>query len=153
MPIFFRKPTRITNRPTNATLPYDIWTNVISFQSIKSGILTYEISDHLPILLSLIDFKYKRCFSDTNMSKFNSLIESLDTAAVLSERDSNLSFKLFMNLYNAEFNRCNGFPLVRVKENKKVAPWFDTELQTLLLKQKNYLRFTCIKRPPTQFVK
>ena len=74
------------------------------------------------------------------MSKFNLLIESLNTAAVLRERDPNLSFKLFMNLYNAEFNRCYGFPLVRVKENKKVAPWFDTELQTLLLKQKKLFK-------------
>ena len=133
-----KKPTRITS--TNATLLDRIWTNVISSESIKLGILTYEISDHLSILLSLElsnpsqtpDFKYKRCFSDTNISKFNLLIESLDIAAVLSENDPNLSSKLFMNLYNDEFNRY--FPLVRVKENKKVAPWFDTELQTLLSK-------------------
>ena len=40
-----KKPTRITS--TNATVLDHIWTNVISSQSIKAGILTYEISDHL----------------------------------------------------------------------------------------------------------
>ena len=72
-----KKPTRITS--TNATLLDHIWTNVISSQSIKSGILTYEISDHLPILLSLElsnpsqthHFKYKTCFSDTVLHSSN----------------------------------------------------------------------------------
>ena len=139
-----KKPTRITS--TNATLLDHIWTNVILSQSIKAGILTYEISDHLPVLLSLRlssysqapGLKYRRCFSDTNISKFNASVESLDITAVLNESDPNLSFKLFMSLYNTEFN--NHFPLVRVKETKSFAPWFDTELQALLSKKEKLFK-------------
>ena len=126
-----KKPTRITS--TNATLLDHIWTYVISSQSFKAGILTYDISDHLPVLLSLRlssysqapGLKYRGCFSDTNISKFNASVESPDIIAVLNESDPNLSFKLFMCLYNTEFNK--HFPLVRVKETKSFAPWFDTE--------------------------
>ena len=43
-----------------------------------------------------------------------------------------------MSLYNTEFN--NHFPLVRVKETKSFAPWFDTELRALLSKKEKLFK-------------
>ena len=139
-----KKPTSITS--TNATLLDHIWTNVVSSQSVKAGILTYETSDHLPVLLSFrlsscsqaTGFKYRRCFLDTNISKCNASVESLDITAVLNESDPNLSFKFSMCLYNTGFNK--HFPLVRVKETKSFAQWFDTELQALLSKKEKLFK-------------
>ena len=98
------KTTRITS--ITANLPNHIWTNAISLQTIKSRILTYEISNHLPVLLSCtlnipsqtLGFKYKRCFSDTNKSKVNSSLESVDITPVLNQIDPNISFSLFISL-------------------------------------------------------
>ena len=45
------RPTRITH--TSCTLIDNIYTNITSDATIHSGILTYDISDHLPILTSI----------------------------------------------------------------------------------------------------
>ena len=87
------KPTRITH--TSATLIDNIYTNVSNFTSIKSGIISADISDHLPVFAFLnkipgrrehkgpLIFQYRQ-INDANLTKVSNDLAAHDWTGVQS---------------------------------------------------------------------
>ena len=87
------KPTRITH--TSATLIDNIYTNVSNFTSIKSGIISADISDHLPVFAFFnkipnkkehkgpLKFQYRQ-INDKNLAKVRDDLSSHDWSGVQS---------------------------------------------------------------------
>jgi len=141
------QPTRITD--SNGTLLDHIWTNTPINQNILSGILTYNISDDLPVYLCLKNIPLasdklvqKRNFSYSNIQSFNNDLQSLDILPILNETDPSLGYHLLLQSYTHKFN--THFPLKSFSTKHKNAPWFDSDLRNLLSKKqsafKKYLR-------------
>ena len=146
------KPTRITD--SSASVLDHMWTNIHD-ESIKSGISTSPISDHLPVFMYLnCDSQPKsptpnltRCFSSTN--KFKSVLENIDINLILNETLPNFAFELLMESYSQAFNQ--GFPLKAfppndIKFNKR---WYDDELHQLILNKDKLFKKCISKKSPT----
>ena len=96
------KPTHITD--TSATVLDHIWTN-LHHQHIKSGVILNLLSDHLPVYMcfnlnkqNLYRPQQKRSFTPQNITKFNEMLENIDINAILNETNTNLAFKLLMDI-------------------------------------------------------
>ena len=89
-----------------------------------------------------------RCFSSTNINKFNSLLENIDISLILNETLPNSAFEILMESYSQAFNQSfplKAFPPNNIKFNK---PWYDDELHQLMLnKDKLFKKFICKKSP------
>ena len=129
--------SRITD--LSASVLDHMWTNIYD-ESIKSGIITSPISDHLPVFMCLnCDSQPKsptpsltRCFSSTNINKFNSLLENIDISLILNITLPNSAFELLMESYSQAFSQ--NFPLNAFPNNIKFnKPWYDEELHQLML--------------------
>ena len=132
-----------------------MWTNIHD-ESIKSGIITSPISDHLPVFVCLnCDSQPEsptpnltRCFSSTNINKFNSLLENIDISLILNEIFPNSAFELLMESYFQAFSQSfplKAFPPNNIKFNK---PRYDDDLhQRMLNKDKLFRKFICKKSP------
>ena len=91
------RPTRITDH--SATLIDHIYTNKILKDVLRSGVITYDISDHLGTYVSYSlegnasteqDLKFQdeyHKFNDENLATFRSLITKQDWSSVIGEQD------------------------------------------------------------------
>ena len=137
------KPTRITN--FSATLIDNIFTNSVC--NIYPGILTSDISDHLPIF-ALFDFKgiyeeepvtYKHQINEMNINCFLDVLSTTDFDHLLRRyhQEPNLMYKQFMEFFSETYNKC--FPLRRTKFKKNHKPWFTKKLKQMCSKKKQPL--------------
>ncbi|MFZ2538187.1 MAG: endonuclease/exonuclease/phosphatase family protein, partial [Oscillospiraceae bacterium] len=137
-------PTRITN--SSATLIDNILTNVHN-TNITSGIWMADISDHLPIYLTLPYQKIthkspqifitKRFYSEENMNKFKTQLNNADWSPVYSATGSNNKYQYFIDMFTDMHNSC--FPLRNVKftsmsHNK---PWITPTILNSIKKKNN----------------
>ena len=101
------KPTRITNY--SSTLIDHIYTSNIPIWQIVPGILTMEISDHLPVFC-IVDKvpkkskcpKFHRDFSKFDKNKYMNEISSINWDTIFSDTtlDLNMKTKLFIDSLN-----------------------------------------------------
>ena len=117
------KPTRVTN--SSATLIDHLYTNCIR-NNFDSGIITSKISDHFPIFHFLNNsekkknpnFIFTRNFSETNITNFNDLLNSLSWENVLNDNNVQSSYDAFSQIFNEMFDLY--FPLRKIKFNKNI---------------------------------
>ena len=84
--------------------------------SIKCGVITSPVSDHLPVFMCLNrDSQPKsptpnltRCFSSLH-KKIYSLLKNIDTSLISNETLSNVAFELLKEICSQAFNQ--SFPL------------------------------------------
>ena len=86
------RPTRITD--DSATLIDNIFINAHT-DNIKSGVWLLDVSDHFGIFITLpyntvdkstaLNFSYKRCFSEENITLFKYKLFTIDWATVYSK--------------------------------------------------------------------
>ena len=139
------KPTRISD--SSATLIDNIFLN--SGQQVKSGILTVDLSDHLPIFLldqGCFDVNNVGEFSEISFRKINKLnvdrfISSLSRVnfeTITSIEDVDLSFS---KLYDLIFEKyCSCFPVVTLRlSNKQISkPWINREINCMIKRRQAY---------------
>ena len=144
-------PTQITD--TSAIVLDHIWTNITN-HTIKSGIITSSISDHLPVLACTnIKSKQKqlcenltkrRQFTSRNYARFSTELQHIDIEPVLNETSPNKALNLLITKYSSCFDKC--FPLTTVNATGHNNAWYDKELKNLLhVKNKLYKKYLCKK--------
>ena len=130
-------PTRITS--TSATIIDHLFSNcqALSSVSIKSGLLTCDISDHLGnfmiintnIHADLNARPFIRIFNSKNIASFLNDLNSTDWSDIFTVNCVNDAFDLFLNLYSSLFHKY--FPLVKQsRRNFKHKNWISRALQT-----------------------
>jgi hypothetical protein len=152
------KPTRCT--PTSASLIDHCITNS-NPESLNCKILTSRISDHFPLLCSIIDckknqpsehFVKKQFFTDENLQNFSTAINAinwdfLNTFDSAQEQYDQFN-ELFLTLYNQYF------PVNTIKINKnfhRLNPWMTKGLLTSRIR-KNKLCHDSVKFPYDPFI-
>ena len=155
------KPTRITTH--SSTLLDHIYTNIVTDQ-IQSGILTYDISDHLPTFCFIprrpklrYEKRMRRCTKN-----FNSDLFLLDTDKIISNLESNLyrdnwdpedAMNSLLNAFTALIN--SHLPLkAQSKKASKLAtkPWITKGILNSI-KTKNKLFRKCYKQNKRHLIK
>lgn len=144
--------TRITG---NSETLIDLCITNFPCADISAGVLTCDISDHLPIFIiakhnNISNKKNSPCinsmyrtFNDTNTQHFVSLVSSTDWNDVLTEGNPNKSYEMFLrrlkDMYDASF------PLQTHKSHRKSRkPWITNALY-IRIRERNKLYDTFIK--------
>ena len=154
------RPTRITDH--SMTLIDHIYTNKVH-NMISSGVVTYDISDHLgtsitftlnddvaPTLdLDDIDGHFAK-FDEENLAKFRQLIEEQSWDDVLNESDAQQKYskfaELYTNLYSAAFPQTTAR---RKRQRASPKPWILPWLEEAC-HRKNLLFFVFVKEPSAE---
>ena len=136
MPLI-NKPTRITK--TTASLIDNIFTNM--YVQAISGIIISDISDHFPIYTHLPIFQLSKTQTDPNpgcrtltgenIDKFKQSLSLLDWVEVLTSRDVNEAFELFLEIFTRYYER--DLPVQNTSRNSNYrktprSPWITTSL-------------------------
>jgi exonuclease III len=138
------KPTRVSTY--SATLIDHIYTNKQT--SKLSGIIVTDVADHFGIFCILKfngrkkeahnDIKTYRCFNETNINTFNTLLQTSDFTTVLATNCPSLAYDQFINIYMEAYYKA--FPIKSCKIPKKYikrSPWMTEGLiQSSLNKSK-----------------
>ena len=153
------RPTRVTDHC--ATLIDHIYTNKIQ-DVLRSGVITYDISDHLGTFVTFsldgtanteqdADFQEEyHQFNDQNLKNFKRLIGLQDWSSVTLENDPQLKYDTFLIIYNRLYTEA--FPLASQKgKNRRLnpKPWILPWLEDAC-KRKNSLYYGFSSNPSTE---
>ena len=139
------KPTRVTK--TSATLIDNIFSNnLLTSQSILTGILHTDISDHYPIFH--IDYSSnikhddavikKRILSQTNLDNFSSALRNHNWDLLLSLDDAQAAYSCFMQDYICIYD--TSFPIKTFKKGYKTRkPWLSEKLKNGIKVKKSFI--------------
>ena len=145
------KPTRIT--PTSSTIIDNIFTNTLNKEN-NSGVLYYDLSDHLPIFTISSQFK----FNCTNkLRKFKYRKESLENINALNqdlvneewqdvyiEKNVDKAYENFINKLTYYYNK--NIPLIQTKQKRNTKnPWITPGILKSM-KTRNKLYKTYIRK-------
>jgi len=151
------RPTRIT--PTTATLIDNIFTNAITSHSYTPSILYSDISDHLPIFVTINSLtikptpssvSHKRFFSSNNKSKFLEQLAAIDWNQYVNVTDNNNVDSLyctFADKFQSVYEAC--FPLTKINtkcKQKPRKPWMTAGLANSCRKKERLYKIF-IKNP------
>ncbi len=151
------KPTRITHR--SATLIDNIYTKPKQAQQITSYIMSYDISDHLPLLTlagntkptktEALTFSYKPLNTDT-INAINNDLKSYDWNVLANQNDINRSYDLFSSTVKGIIDR-RAPTITRTISPSKVIrePWFSKGLQKSS-KQLHKLYYKALGKKPDE---
>ena len=138
------KPTRITEY--SATLIDNIYCNSLAKHNFINGLLSTDISDHLPIFTILKsnltdsqspEYTYQRNVTDQKLNEFKETIASCNWDNVLNNNNAQDAYTSFLNIIQDAYNR--SFPLRKVKNNQsKKKHWLSDSLKKCI-KEKNKL--------------
>ena len=117
--------TRITSN--SSTLIDHIFSNN-SDTTGTSGVISVDISDHLPTFINIClknklrksNITYKRFFTDANCSLFERSLASLNWNSVLNSNDTEVALSLFYDQWNFLYEQV--FPLKKVNLNRSKFP-------------------------------
>lgn len=139
------KPSRITDH--SATLIDNIFTNELN-NSITSGLLITDISDHLPVFcvcncshINRITVNKYRCIrklSDDCIKSFNSDLSAVNWDTVLNESDADIAYTNFMDIFTSLYDK--NCPIKKICMNtptSKSKPWFNRGLRNACKKKNN----------------
>ena len=158
------KPTRITDH--SATLIDHIFTNQIH-NMYYSGIVTYDISDHLGTYISIsLQGNTKLIFNegdddcnqfckinDENLLNFQNLLVNETWSEVINETETQKKYDVFINkyttLYDAAFPKktASKRKYQRQKSNPWLLPWLEEACH-----RKNELFHLSCKNPTTEYI-
>ena len=148
------RPTGITTK--SATLIDNIFTNSHTKQT--SGIILYDLSDHLPIFIST-NFKIHkdiqenddteiRDMNDNNIQLFKQKLGEVNWSSVCSSDDANMSYVKFMEKFQELYDEC--IPKKRIKKRKSRnnprTPWISQSLLKCI-RRRNILYKKSILKP------
>ena len=128
------KPTRITSH--SATLIDNLFSNDPDNHKF-SGILWFDISDHLPIFqITNCSLKpktkssvyHKRLITSHNIENFRSHLCSINWDFSQSS-SSNVLYNSFVDRLYPIYETCFPVKIITVKEKSKAKPWFTSGLQ------------------------
>lgn len=136
-------PTRIT---PNSSTSIDICITNLNESDYTAGVLSCDISDHLPIFIaaqhvlkgypnySRLEY---RAVSDSSLHYFYSLIEHADWSSVYQQQNANSAYDVFLGIFLHCYN--HAFPLRPYKKrNRKIKkPWIDAVLLKRIKKKNN----------------
>ena len=139
------KPTRIAK--SSSTLIDNIFSNDCRESTASlSGILYTDVSDHFPVYyidysdaVNVNQMTYKkRMYSNVNMERFVSTMESKDWEHVMSESDAQRAYSMFYNDFNDAYDTC--FPMKTYKYGYRTRkPWLSEGMkQSIKIKNKLY---------------
>ena len=121
-----KSPTRITSK-SNSILD-NFYTNFIT-DRLSSGIINYELSDHLPIFLNIklekhIEINngqviYKRTLNKKNIEKLINDLSSIDWNYLYNSENIELCYDIFISTFLNSCNRCIPLKSVQIK-NKNI---------------------------------
>ena len=129
------KPTRISS--TTATIIDNIFCNCID-NTINSGVIIADISDHLPIFCSkkhtnslcMKEVSFcNRLINDENILKFKKKLLEVDWNQIYDINYVNHCYDKFLSIFSTLYDEC--FPLIKKKVNSKVKlkkPWMTNGL-------------------------
>lgn len=154
------RPTRVTDH--SATLIDHIFTNQIH-NMLSSGIITYDISDHLGIYITIalqdnIGIKHNidgstspfSKFNAENLANFQNLIKNETWEGILDEPDTQAKYDKFIKIYTGHYE--TAFPKTnsarRKKQRKNPKPWILPWLEEAC-DRKNKLYHAYVKDPIT----
>ena len=149
------KPTRITS--SSSTLIDNILTN--TFDKVNhSGILYYDVSDHLPIFIISSQFKSNnikqkavkyRKESTENVAALNDDLLKEQWLDVYEENDVNIAYEKFITKLKRYYDK--NIPLVQIKPYRNIArnPWITRGILNSI-KTRNHLYKSYICKPSTQ---
>ena len=123
------RPTRITK--SSATLIDNIFINLKLHEDCRTSIITIDLSDHLPCLLTVPDIyvtnkvvrKTSRKFTDKTVSHIISDVTSINWDTKLDVKSSNDAFTEFHNTLTDAIDRHAPSRTVMVRTKKKPNPW------------------------------
>lgn len=126
--------------------------------SILAGVLTFDLSDHLPIFCFFPRLMSKRkkpptqevlylSYNQYNLAAFRSMAESISWSNNYNEKNPSIAYDIFVELIKDKYNRA--FPLLLKKTNKKSRkPWVTRELyKRIQTRDKLFHKFIKIKDP------
>ena len=144
------KPTRITQ--FTATIIDNVFTNNITHETVN-GIITTDISDHLPVFTMCngifekhtttckSKFKRVRQISDTRIADLNLDLSGQNWDCIMSSNDVHTSYKTFVNLFTNLYDKHRPCKEKRVYNND-LKPWFTKCLKNACKKKNRlYRRF------------
>ena len=149
-------PTRIT--PRSATLIDNIFTNTSDNEN-NSGVISFDVSDHMPIFMISSKLKFKnvrkqkkikvRKENSQNISALNKDLEREGWQDVYSQNDVNKAYEAFINKLIYYYDK--NIPLVesRTKKNKPQNPWITKGIFNSL-KIRNKLYKSYVNKPSEQ---
>ena len=152
-------PTRIT--PVSATIIDNIFTNTAD-KNNTSGVLTYDVSDHLPVFLISSDLKFQNSkkhknnkIRKENPQTINALNEDLareNWSDVYEEKNVNKAYECFINKLIYYYDK--NMPVIHCKQriNNIKNPWI-TQGILRSIKTRNKLYKSYISKPTEQRLK
>jgi hypothetical protein len=141
------KPTRISHK--SATLIDNFWVkDSILPSQLDAGILTEDISDHLPIFYisdklksqKVISITQKRIINDRNLKKIAEELEQESWNELMNEYDTDIAYEKFHNKLESLLNKhC---PLKIIKEKPLTnKPWLTSGLINACKKRTIFIKF------------
>ena len=151
------RPTRITD--TSATLIDNIFVNVHD-DRLGSGIWLADISDHLPVYVTLpyenksfvapINVIQKRIYSEENMDKFKNHIREIDWSPVYNAIGTDSKFDVFSQVISELHDMYFPLKTVRIMKPKNlIKPWITPSILNSIKKKNNLYKHYIRSRSPT----
>lgn len=130
-------PTRITE---NTETLLDLFITNVDIECVLAGVITYAISDHLPIFLSLEQtikatenshkYTYRR-INPVTLSSFRQLVTDTNWDDVFIDENPESAYNTFMNKFTAAYDV--SFPhKTHTLSNKARKPWVSKEILKLI---------------------
>lgn len=137
-------PTRV-NKDCESLL--DVFITNFDSQRISSGVISAQISDHLPVFFFMESYvshaDLKHCppltFQDVNpatLEEFRTRISKINWLDVYNQSDADTAYELFLRLFKKAYSE--SFPHKALKPKKARKPWV-TNTHLKLIKQKDAL--------------
>ena len=145
------RPTRISDH--SATLIDNIFTNTHDCD-IKSGIWLADISDHLPMFITLPydfakkhktspTFVYKRVYSQDSLDGFKQALSAMNWSHIFTEEaNANNKYNVFISTIKIIHDKY--FPFVKKKINSQInkKPWITNNILKCIKKKNNLYKQT-----------
>jgi hypothetical protein len=152
------KPTRITSK--SATLIDNIFTNSRKRQT--SGLITTDISDHLPIFITTDLNVYRhhntdpikvREMTEQNINCFKAELGKVNWDDICSSSDVNVSYSMFLDKFQHLYDKCIPMKIIkaRSKKMKPKSPWITYGILKSI-NRKNKLYKKSIRKPTNENV-
>ena len=136
------KPTRITT--SSATLIDNIMVKTIVPESIKSGIVVDNTSDHFILITEMANPCVSECeperyttrkISNTEINKIGNIIQGTNWTERLNNKTADEAFDIFHNILINAMNRISP-EIVKIKKIKRNVPWLTTSIKKCINKDK-----------------
>ena len=154
----FTKPIRITR--TSSTLIDNIIIGKGFQMSFDPTICISDISDHLPLVLSIEDIDPYRApktkiqtrkLNTKKMETLNNKINEIDWTNELKDKDANESFNILHEFLNNELNEIAPVTTIEVSGKKLIRnKWLTTRLMKSMAKQRKLYKKTIQKNSTTE---